>query len=95
MHWEATLFPLITELDGTDPRYRAMLIDVNGCPVATVPIKASGDDEAIVRAKSLVDGHVVDLWDGVRFIEHFPAVDPPEGQTQGPLGPGVQLSFAR
>ena len=55
------MFSPIIELDGTNPRYRAMLIDVTGCPVATVPIKASGDDEAIVRAKTLVDGHGVDL----------------------------------
>ena len=50
-----------------------MLIDVGGCPMATVPITASGDDEAIVRAMAFVDGHGVDLWDGVRFIDHFPA----------------------
>lgn len=72
------MFPPIIELDGADAHYRAMLIDPNGSPVATVPIKASGDDEAMVRAMALVDGHGVDLWDGVRFIEHFPAVDPPE-----------------
>lgn len=72
------MFPPIAELDGTDPCYRAMLIDVDGCSVATIPIKASGDDEAMVRAMALVDGHGVDLWDGVRFIEHYPAVDPPK-----------------
>ena len=72
------MFPPIIEIDGTEPRYRARLIDVNGHPISTVPIKASGDEEAIVQAKALVDGYGVDLWDGVRFIEHFPPVDPPK-----------------
>jgi len=72
------LFPPIPELDGTDPCYRAMLIDVNGRAVQMLPITAPDDDKAVAQAKALVDGHGVDLWDGVRFIEHFPAVDPPE-----------------
>ena len=72
------MFPPIAELDGADPRYRAVLIDVNGYTVATVQIEASGDDEAMVQAMALVDGHGVDLWDGVRFIEYYPAVDPPK-----------------
>ena len=72
------MFSPVSELDGAIPRYRAVLIDVNGCTVATVRIKASEDDEAVVQAKVLVDGHGVDLWDGVRFIEHFPPVDPPK-----------------
>jgi hypothetical protein len=74
----ATLFSHVTELDGTNARYRAVLIDVDGCTVATVRIKASNDDEAVVQAAVLVDGHGVDLWDGVRLIEHFPPVDPPK-----------------
>jgi len=68
----------ITELEGKDPRYRAILVDVNGCPVQVLPLAAADDDKAVVQARALVDGHSIDLWDGIRFIEHFPAVDPPK-----------------
>lgn len=67
-----------TNLEGNDPRYRAILVDVNGCPVQVMPLTAPNDDKALVQARALVDGHGVDLWDGIRFIEHFPAVDPPK-----------------
>ena len=40
-----------------------------------VPISVQDDDEAVERAKAMVDGHAVELWDGLRFIEHFPPVD--------------------
>lgn len=56
--------------------YRAILIDGDGHTVSMYRIMAAGDDEAVVQAKALVDGHGVDLWDGIRFIEHFPAITP-------------------
>jgi len=68
----------ITELEGNDPRYRAILVDVNGCLIQVLPLAAADDDKAVVQARALVDGHSIDLWDGIRFIEHFPAVDPPK-----------------
>lgn len=68
----------ITELEGKDHRYRAILVDVNGCPVQVLPLASADDDKAVVQARALVDGHSIDLWDGIRFIEHFPAVDPPK-----------------
>ncbi|WP_210248472.1 hypothetical protein, partial [Methylobacterium sp. WL103] len=27
------------------------------------------------EAKALVNGHAVELWDGLRFIDHFPTLD--------------------
>lgn len=58
------------------PFYRAILIDGDGHTVSMYRIMAAGDGEAVSQAKALVDGHAVDLWDGVRFIEHFPAITP-------------------
>jgi ferritin-like protein len=75
-HSEVNLLSHITELEGGDPHYRAFLIDLSGCPVQVLPIVAPDDAKAVAQATALVDGRGVDLWDGIRFIEHFPAVDP-------------------
>ena len=66
------------EHEAGELRYRAVLVDVNGSAVSTFRLRADGDVDAVVQAKALVDGHGVDLWEGMRFIEHFPAVDPAE-----------------
>jgi hypothetical protein len=68
----------ITEREGTDPRYRAILVDMNGGPVQVLSLTAPNDDKALTQARALVDGHGVDLWDGIHFIEHFQAVGPPK-----------------
>lgn len=65
-----------TEVEGTQPYYRAILVDMSGREVSAYRIMASEDDEAVEQAKALLDGYSVDLWDGLRFIEHYPAVDP-------------------
>lgn len=39
--------------------------------VVTIPISASGDNEAKDKAQVLVDGHALDLWEGFRFIARF------------------------
>jgi hypothetical protein len=67
----------VTEQEGSGPYYRAILVDAQGYTVTMFRIMASADDEAAARAQVLVDGHGVDLWDGIRFIEHFPAADHP------------------
>ncbi|GJD97319.1 hypothetical protein [Methylobacterium iners] len=56
--------------------YRAALIGEQGVVASMVQITAIDDDEACKKAKALVDGHAVDLWEGLRFIDHFPTVDP-------------------
>lgn len=65
--------------DGSDrrpPRYRAILLGPSGRIASLVNLVAADDGDALSLAEAMVDGHAVELWDGVRFIEHFPALDP-------------------
>ncbi|GJD94509.1 hypothetical protein [Methylobacterium iners] len=55
--------------------YRVALIGDQGVVASMVQIRATDDDEACKKAKALVDGHAVDLWEGLRFVDHFPATD--------------------
>ncbi|MHC2088893.1 hypothetical protein [Methylobacterium sp. CM6244] len=57
------------------PIYRAIMVAPSGTVVNAARLVAENDDEARERAKAMVDGDAVELWDGVRFIEHFPPVD--------------------
>lgn len=57
------------------PAYRVFLLAKTGNVIGTIPISVEDDSEAVERAKAMVDGHAVELWDGLRFIEHFPPVD--------------------
>ena len=66
--------------DGLDkpsmpPRYRVILLGKSGEVLGMNRLHVGDDPTAIVEAKALVNGHAVELWDGVRFIEHFPAAD--------------------
>jgi hypothetical protein len=47
----------------------------SGTVVNAMRLAVESDEEALERAKAMVDGHAVELWDGLRFIEHFPPVD--------------------
>ena len=47
------------------------MLGIRGREVLHTPISAVGDDEAKTKAQALVDGHAIDLWDGMRFIERF------------------------
>ncbi|WP_281407802.1 hypothetical protein [Methylobacterium sp. WL69] len=38
-------------------------------------IVVDDDAHAMEAAKAMVDDHAVELWDGLRLIEHFPAID--------------------
>lgn len=51
--------------------YRAFLISSDHHIVDRVEIEFDGDDTAKERAKRLVDGHDVELWDGTRKIAKF------------------------
>ena len=66
--------PAPSETDCTT--YRAAFVDQDGRVSFTVLLFAPNDGEAKRKAKTMVDGHGVDLWDGLRFIEHFPPNDP-------------------
>ena len=63
------------DLSPKTARYRALILDQSGRVLAMTAISAANDDIAVEVAQSMVDGHAVELWDGVRFIEHFPPVD--------------------
>lgn len=65
--------PQSAEPDGP-PHYRAMSVGADGEIISQSEISALGDDEAKAKAQALVDGHAVDLWDDLRFIEHFAAM---------------------
>ena len=53
-----------------------MILDAYGGEVLNTPISALGDDEAKDKARAIVGGHALDLWDGFRFIERFEPLDP-------------------
>ncbi|MHC2019956.1 hypothetical protein [Methylobacterium sp. CM6247] len=57
------------------PVYRAIVIAPSGTVVNAMRLVAGSDEEARALAKAMVDGDAVELWDGLRFIEHFPPVD--------------------
>ncbi|MHC2020472.1 hypothetical protein [Methylobacterium sp. CM6247] len=57
------------------PAYRAIIIAKSGTVVNALRLQAEDDEQACEHAKAMVDGHAVELWDGLRFIEHFPPVD--------------------
>ncbi|WP_156652667.1 hypothetical protein [Methylobacterium sp. Leaf86] len=56
------------------PAYRVIILAKNGDIVSAARISVE-DDRAIEAARAMVDGHAVELWDGIRFIEHFPSID--------------------
>ena len=53
------------------PAYRAMILDQVGNVLSNASLPARDDEVAKAQARTLVDGHAVELWDGLRFIEHF------------------------
>lgn len=50
-------------------------MEKDGAVASVLRIIVDDDAHAMEAAKAMVDGHAVELWDGLRFIEHFPAVD--------------------
>jgi hypothetical protein len=44
------------------PVYRAYLIDKDDRVESFKPVEADNDDEAVVAAEQLVDGHDVEVW---------------------------------
>lgn len=55
--------------------YRAVKIVDDGKIVNATRIYADNDKQAIELAELFVDGYAIELWDGPRFIEHFPSVE--------------------
>jgi hypothetical protein len=54
------------------PAYRASLIDKNNRIFGPATfVVCAGDYDAIDRARLLVDGHDVELWEGDRLVMRF------------------------
>ena len=51
--------------------YRAYLIGGDGHFYNAVPLKCTNDDEVIEKARQLVDGHDVELWQLDRKVAAF------------------------
>ncbi|MCJ2080180.1 hypothetical protein [Methylobacterium sp. J-090] len=56
------------------PIYHIILLADCGKVHNVLRLNADDDEQAIERAKMMVDGHAVELWDGLRLIEHFAPV---------------------
>jgi hypothetical protein len=50
--------------------YRAYTVGIDGHFVGYQPLVCADDAEAITKAKRLVDGHDIELWNGAR-LESF------------------------
>jgi hypothetical protein len=67
----------VAELAGTGPaqvnEYRAYMMGADGHILNRIDLLCADDDEARERAKQLVDGHDVELWQLGRQIAVFKA----------------------
>jgi hypothetical protein len=53
------------------PQYRAYIIGSDGEFKNSVPLECADDEGALKKAKQLVDGHHVELWQRTRKIATF------------------------
>ncbi|CAO4150450.1 hypothetical protein PKCBPO_03183 [Methylorubrum thiocyanatum] len=51
--------------------YRTLSLSKGGRILASVPLVARDDDEALSLAMAMTRGAGVELWDGLRFMAHF------------------------
>jgi hypothetical protein len=51
------------------PDYRAYTVGDDGHFNGYEPLACANDEEAITKAKVLVQRHAVELWDGPRLVE--------------------------
>jgi hypothetical protein len=52
--------------------YRVYLLDSEGHITSRIDLACEDEEVARQRAKQLVDGHAVELWQGARLIGEFP-----------------------
>ncbi|GJE46830.1 hypothetical protein [Methylobacterium soli] len=58
--------------EGESPsRYRAFILDADQTVLRIEHLPAQDDDAALELARKLLDGRPIELWDGLRFIEHL------------------------
>ena len=55
------------------PDYQTVKISSSGQIVSRKSLIADGDIEALCLTRAMTGGMAVELWDGRRFIRHFPA----------------------
>jgi hypothetical protein len=48
--------------------YRVYTVGANGHFIGFEPLICCDDEEVIAKAKRLVDGHDVELWNGARLV---------------------------
>jgi hypothetical protein len=53
------------------PEYRVYIVGSDGHFYDSVPLECDDDYEAMEKAKQLVDGHDVELWQRARKIARF------------------------
>lgn len=61
----------IPQLNPKMPAYRAYIVGLHGQCIRAVEIDCVDDDAAIARAKHLIDGRDVELWQMDRPIARF------------------------
>ncbi|KQP58553.1 hypothetical protein ASG40_08460 [Methylobacterium sp. Leaf399] len=57
-------------------RYRALLLDMGGHVIRVRMFAAGDDEEAFGITRTMLDGRVLELWDGPRFVRRFGSVEP-------------------
>ena len=64
--------PSTTPPEDREPsRYRAFILDADETVLRIEHLPAQDDDTALNLARKLLNGHAIELWDGLRFIEHL------------------------
>ena len=56
---------------GAQTSYRTLTLTKGGRIIASAPLSARNDDEALSIASTMVRDAGIDLWDEFRFIAHF------------------------
>ena len=70
--------------------YRVLHLAADGRVLATTPVPAESDLEALALAETLKGKCALELWDGLRFIEHFELAVPASRSARSWLPVSVQ-----
>ncbi|WP_336492730.1 hypothetical protein [Methylobacterium nigriterrae] len=57
--------------DGRLSRYRVFILNADETVLRIEQIPAQDDDTALGLARAMLGGHALEIWDGMRFIEHL------------------------
>lgn len=64
--------PICPELPAA---YRVLVLNESGHVLLSEPLAAGSDAEALTLAHQRSGEAIVELWDGLRFMAHFPQPD--------------------